>query len=214
MDLAKTLAEIDQKLIPHYELNTHEQSLYILIFNRTRVKDLEYITISIATIAEALNCSVDLARTTIRSLTNKGCIEVERTRKGHFVKALLPTELNILTLDDEEREVDIEEVDFFTDRKYVNQILERENSMCFYCLSEINVSNCELEHVVSRANGGGNNYRNIVASCHKCNTRKLGTKAEDYMRVIYRKHILNDGEFEQRIDALEALKGGKLKPIL
>ena len=79
-------------------------------------------------------------------------------------------------------------------------------------LSKITPENCELDHVVAQQKGGDNSYKNIVAACHKCNTRKQAMDAEDYLRFLYRKAILSDSEFEERLSALEALKDGMLLP--
>jgi hypothetical protein len=61
-------------------------------------------------------------------------------------------------------------------------------------------------------NGGGNSFRNIVASCHQCNTRKQGRSAEEHLRQLFRKGLLSELEFEGRLHALEALKDGQLRP--
>jgi hypothetical protein len=71
-----------------------------------------------------------------------------------------------------------------------------------------------LDHVVSQLNGGDNSYKNIVASCHKCNNRKQGFDAEDFLRGLYRKGMLSESEFEGRLSALKALWQGDLKPDL
>jgi 5-methylcytosine-specific restriction endonuclease McrA len=83
---------------------------------------------------------------------------------------------------------------------------------CFYCLREVNKETCELDHVESQLNGGGNNYQNIVASCHQCNTKKQGSRAEDHIRQLFRKGLLSENEFETRLHTIELLKDGQLKP--
>lgn len=83
---------------------------------------------------------------------------------------------------------------------YINELLKREQDSCFYCLSEISGENCELDHVIPQQKGGNNSYKNIVASCHKCNTTKLAGDAHDFLRGLYRKGLLSESEFEGEIE--------------
>ena len=214
MDWPKTLKEIEEILIPHYQFDIYERGMYLYLLNKTRIRGLEYATIPLSQISKALNCSDWQSRKTIRQLAEKGCIELEQTRKGHSVKVLLPADLDISKPEETVLEVNIDEIDFFKGREYVAAIIKREQNTCFYCLSEISSEICELDHVVSQLNGGDNSYKNIVASCHKCNTRKQGTDAEDFLRSIYRKGMLSESEFEGRLSALKALRQGDLKPDL
>lgn len=214
LDWEKILIEIEDLLIPHYQFDIWERGLYLFLLNHTRLRGLEYSTIPLSRICNALNCSDYQARKVIRQLADKGCIELEQTRKGHSVKAYLPSELGIQPDKEVEMPISLEEIDFFKNREYVSELVTREKEQCFYCLSEIKAENCELDHVVSQVNGGNNSYRNIVASCHKCNTRKQSSTAEDFFRSIYRKGILSESEFEGRLSALEALRNGNIKPVL
>ena len=68
--------------------------------------------------------------------------------------------------------------------------------------------------MVSQLKGGNNSYRNIVAACHKCNTRKQGSESEDFLRDLYRKGLLSESEIEGRLSALEALRNGDLRPVI
>ena len=214
MDWQKTLTEIEDILIPHYQFDIYERGMYNFLLNQTRVRGLEYATIPLSHISKALNCSDWQSRKIIRQLADKGCIELEQTRKGHSIKVLLPSDLNISAPEDDKKELDIEALDFFQGREYVHSIIKREQNRCFYCLSKISIENCELDHVISQLNGVDNSYRNIVASCHKCNTRKQASNASDYLRDLHRKGMLNESEFEGRLTALEALNKGELKPEL
>ena len=214
MNWEKILIEIEDLLIPHYQFDIWERGLYGYLLNQTRLRGLEYSTIPLSSISQALNCSDFQSRKTIRQLAEKGCIELEQTRKGHSVIVFLPNELGIQPQKQVEAPLDLEEIDFFKNREYVSELVAREKEQCFYCLSEISVENCELDHVVSQLNGGNNSYKNIVAACHKCNTRKQASTAEDFLRSIYRKGMLSESEFEGRLSAVEALKNGNLKPVL
>jgi hypothetical protein len=212
MDWEATLKDVEDKLLPHFQCDIWERGLYYYLLRNTRLNGLEAATIPLSQISSALHCSDFQSRKTIRSLAEKGCIELDQTRQGHFVRVFLPSELTLPIAKNEELKVNIEEIDFYKNRVYLGVLLKREQERCFYCLREIAEDSCELDHVVSQLNGGNNTYRNIVASCHQCNTRKQGGSAEDYIRQLYRKDLLSDVELETRIHALEALKDGRLKP--
>lgn len=212
MDWPKILADIEDLLIPHYGFDIYQRGMYLYLLNQTRLRGFSSSTLPLATIAAALNCSEWQARKTIRQLADLRCIELEQTRNGHAVKVHLPEELGIAAKTSIEAVIDIEEVDFYTGRAYLSVLIKRERGKCFFCLADISPENCELDHVISQLNRGSNSYRNIAAACHKCNTRKQDSDAEDFLRALYRKGLLSESEFEGRLSALEALKSGELKP--
>lgn len=212
MDWQIVLKDIEDKLIPHYHCDIWERGLYYFLLRHTRLIGLEAATVALPAISKALNCSESKSREAIRALGEKGCIELQQTRKGHYVKVLLPDELPLPRAEKELPTEDIEVIDFYKNREHIGPLLKREQYRCFYCLREIKEDSCELDHVVSQLNGGDNGYRNIVASCHQCNTKKQGGGAEDYVRQLYRRALLSEEEFEGRINALEALKEGRIKP--
>jgi len=212
MEWQTIFKDIEDKLMPHFRLDVWERGLYYYLLRHTRIAGLDATTIPLPAISSALGCSDSQSRKSIRSLAEKGCIELEQTRKGHYVKVFLPDELSLPSPREVQPVIDIEEIDFFRDREYLGALLKREQNRCFYCLREIKEDSCELDHVVSQLNGGDNGYRNIVASCHQCNTKKQGAIAEDFIRQLYRKNLLSEKEFEGRTQALDALKGGQMKP--
>jgi hypothetical protein len=108
--------------------------------------------------------------------------------------------------------VDLETLDFFNGRRFVGVLLDREGNRCFYCLKSIRPDSCELDHAVSRINGADHSYRNIVASCHDCNTSKQASGPGDFLRTLYRKNRLSAAELEERLAMLEQLQSGKLVP--
>ncbi|MEI7709032.1 MAG: HNH endonuclease [Chlorobium sp.] len=211
MDWQTIFKEIEDKLMPHFRCDVWERGLYYYLLRHTRIAGLDATTIPLSAISGTLGCSESQARKSIRSLAEKGCIELEQTRKGHYVKVFLPNELSLPSVQ-EQPALNIEEIDFFKNREYLDVLLKREQNQCFYCLREIKEDSCELDHVVSQLNVGDNGYRNIVASCHQCNTKKQGGSAEDFIRQLSRKNLLSEKEFEGRIQALEALKAGQIKP--
>ena len=139
-------------------------------------------------------------------------IEAEQMRQGFTVSVKLPKDLDILEDPPGRQHANIEELDFFSGRKYLSELLERENWKCFYCLKTIAEETCELDHVVPLADHGDNGYKNIVATCHGCNSRKQGILAEDFLRQIYRANLLGEEEFSERFSTLELLKEGKVVP--
>lgn len=215
MDWQHTIRDIEERLLPHFQCDIWERGLYYFLIGQTRIAGLEVATIPLARISEALRCSDFQSRKTIRLLADKGLILLEQTRQGHSVSVCLPRDLDLPEVGEHVKPAqDIEEIDFFSGRAYIDQILAREKNQCFYCMRDINESACELDHVVSQIKGGSHGYRNIVASCHQCNTTKQGNPAEDHLRKLLRKGHLSELEFEGRIQAIEALQNGELKPRL
>ena len=106
----------------------------------------------------------------------------------------------------------LEDVDFFEDATNRRLILKRDEFRCFYCLKSLDENNYAIEHVVSRPLGS-NTYKNLVASCRQCNNRKSAGEADDYLRQIFRKGLLSKNELTARLEKLEQLKAGDLKPL-
>ena len=212
MDWQTTFKDIEDKLIPHFHLDVWERGMYYVLLRHTRLAGIEKSAIPLSVISRALGCSDFQSRKSIRSLAQKGCIELEQTRKGHCVKVHFPADLSIPVSEQDLPDIDIEEIDFFKGREHVSALLKREKGQCFYCLRQIKADSCELDHVVSQRNGGGNGYRNIVASCHQCNTKKQDASGEDFIRQLYRRDLLSEDDFENRRLAIAALKDGRLKP--
>lgn len=52
------------------------------------------------------------------------------------------------------------------------EYVQRQNSQCAYCGSTVTVRDCELDHIVPRADGGASTRANLVAVCRTCNQSK------------------------------------------
>ena len=52
------------------------------------------------------------------------------------------------------------------------EYVQRQNSQCAYCGAPITVRDCELDHIVPRADGGASTRANLVAVCSTCNQSK------------------------------------------
>ena len=90
----------------------------------------------------------------------------------------------------------------------------REGGRCFYCLCRLATNARCLDHVVPLSRSGCNSYRNLVSSCLECNSRKGETRAEDFLRWLYRERRLTPAELGERLRALKALAAGRLRPAL
>jgi 5-methylcytosine-specific restriction endonuclease McrA len=210
---AKTLKDVEDRLMTALELDAYERSLYYHLLRHTRVEGKESGLFSIAMLAKRLGMSDQSIRNRIRSMDKKGCITVEeRSKDGHQVRVLLPDEIEHLPSTEARQEpIDIEEIDFYSERRWADALLKREGSRCFYCLRGL-VSNWVLDHVVPTVYGGNNSYRNVVACCHECNAAKQASSASDFLRGLYRRGLLSPGELEARISALGRLQAGDLVP--
>jgi hypothetical protein len=214
VDWAEVIAEIEDHLAPHLKLNVWERVLYYHLLRQTHLVGAESRIISLTELAVALDISDWKARELVRSLDRKGCLVVEdRSQKGHHIRVRLPSELEV-PRPSESADVSIDQIDFFSGRTYLAQLLARESERCFYCLREIDPETCALDHVNPQVESVDNSFRNIVAACHTCNSRKQGASGEDFLRTLLRNNLLSEAEFHERLSALEALKDGKLVPKL
>ena len=214
MDAIACIKEIEDHLFPKMKLDPWERCLYYHLLRHTRCRQKETGLFGILSLARSSGMSEAKVRDSVRSLNEKGCISIEsRSRAGHILQVLLPTEISGLIPEKVEiEEADIENIDFFSDRKYLRSLLDREQNRCFYCFRAISEANCELDHVDPQSNRNDHSYRNIVASCHECNTTKQDASAADFIRSLYRKGLLSQDELENRLNELEQLKSGNLIP--
>jgi hypothetical protein len=67
---------------------------------------------------------------------------------------------------------ELDKVDFLESRELREAIHAREGGYCFYCLSRMKPTVRGVDHVVPRARGGHNGYRNLVSACGECNSQK------------------------------------------
>jgi hypothetical protein len=214
-DLARIIKDIEDHLIPFLKLDTSERSLYYHLFRHTRLIDKREVIFVISTAHTVVGIKEYVARDRLRKMDKKGCIKINETRRdGLKIQVLLPTEIEgcVVAQKEEIITIDIETINFYSHPKYREAILKRENGECFYCLRKTTNESCVLDHLIPRANGGDNSYRNIVAVCHECNSKKAGRHANDFVRKLYRDGILSQKELEQRLAAIEAVESGHIKP--
>lgn len=213
MNWESTIRDIEDRLFPSLHLDVWERVVYYHLLRRTRAEGLDVTTVGILSLAEAIGVSETRLRETIRALHEKGCVRIEdRSGKGHTVRLLLPEEIASLERGSSPEAPQLEEIDFYTNRTYVSELLARENSRCFYCLRILTVEQCALDHVNAQANGVDHSFKNVVASCQSCNSLKQGQQAEAFVRSLYQRGVLGVRELEERLENLALLRGGNLVP--
>jgi hypothetical protein len=214
MDASLIIRQCEDYLFPAMKFTVRERVLYYHLLRHTHFEGKPAALVAILPVANAMGVAESSAREDIRSLNERGCIKIEdRSRNGHLVRVLLPEEIEgIVPKSTPATELDLEHLDFFSGRRFLFALLAREDNRCFYCLKGIRPQSCELDHVVSLANGTDHSYRNIVCSCHECNTTKQAQAAPDFVRALYRKGVLSQAELEDRLGAIEQLQAGQLFP--
>lgn len=51
-------------------------------------------------------------------------------------------------------------------------LFERDDYTCQYCGRRLAASQLSIDHVIPKSKGGKTHWTNVVAACHKCNTKK------------------------------------------
>lgn len=215
-DWSAIYADVEDFLIPGLGLSAYDRSLYYHLLRHTRLNGRDSAMFAIGPLSKATGVSDFKVREVIRVLHQKGCVCIEdRTRLGHKISVLLPSEISGLVRPTPRAEpIDLLAIDFFANRQHLGAILARENGACFYCLKKLNHETCELDHVSPQKDAQDNSYKNIVASCHGCNKAKSDRSAEDFVRSLYRSGTLNERELQLRLSAIESLRAGHLVPEL
>ena len=216
MEWERVAKEIEDHLFPRLHLTTRQRALYYHLLRHTRLLGAESAVFALSPLATALDIAESTAREDLRDLHAKGCIRIEeRSRVGHFVRVMLPRELDGVVAEAEPKQmVDVETLDFFTDRRFLEALLVRERGRCFYCLRSLRNETCQLDHVTPQVTARDHSYRNIVAACHECNTQKQGLDGADFVRALYRKGVVSQAELGDRLEAIEKLKSGQLVPVV
>ena len=216
MDIRQVITEIEDHLVPRLKLDVGEARLYYHLLRHSRLVEKHEVLISVAQIAEVLNCSKNTVIPRLRTLQDKKVIDVTNTGwAGSRIKVFLPREIPDAVLEKAAPEVlDIEAIDFYKDTKYRPAILEREQGRCFYCRRKLTDEDSGLDHAEPQNAQGTNSYRNVVAACHSCNSSKGDDTAEEFLRKLYRRGFLGAADLEERLADVAKLKQGLLRPIL
>jgi hypothetical protein len=222
MDLRNFIVQFQDYLAPR--LDTYEQAIYLYVFRHSRLLDLDEVTIGFKSARTRLATGIGeggkpmsegTAYKKLASLHAKGCVTTVRTNhSGRVLRLHLPSEISgLITEPEAVQKPDLEAMDFFSIPENRVLLLKREGYRCFYTLQQLDENNFIVEHVVSRPDGN-NSYRNCVAASREANNRKGAMSAEDFLRRLFRDGFLNEIEFQDRLQTLEKLKAGELKPTL
>ena len=216
INAGEVFTDIIDRLIPAKKLDAYEQAIYYYLVRETRLRGSNEVQVSIKSLGATLFMTRSAVQPRLRSLQSKGCIEtVDAGWGGTRIRVALPTEiLGCREAAPQFPVPDLEAIDFYTDGKHRDAILEREAHRCFYCLKVLTKDNWSLDHVEPQITSGQNGYRNIAAACHSCNSSKNATGAEDFLRELFRRGLLSDSDLECRFAALEALRRGESKPVV
>ena len=220
VDARTALEHFQDYLAP--KLDVYEQAVYLYILRHSRLVGRPTVTVELKSarhkIARGLGkrggpIAVRTCLEKLRSLDAKGCIKLlEQGEDAPDVRVLLPSEMpGLIAGTQRPAPPDLGQMDFFNVPQNRRLILEREEGRCFYCLKKVNDSSAVFDHV-SRRSLGDETYRNIVASCRRCNNRKGESGGEDLLRVLFREGFITSGLLADRLAALEKLRTGGLRP--
>jgi hypothetical protein len=193
------------------------------LLRHSRLEGRTQFCFSIPWLARGACLTLRAARRAVYGLAAKGALRLaERGRAGHVVKVRLPEEMRAFPAGEMaacaakplRKAPDIEKADFLGTRARRQAIHGREGGRCFYCLRRLTPTVRCLDHVVARARGGGNGYRNLVSACAECNLQKKEGRADDFLRWLCREGRLSAREFSGRFAARAKLAAGELRPSL
>jgi len=208
------IEQCEDHLFPRLKFSVRERSLYYHLLRHTRVIDREQHVFALLPLARALGVSEWSVRADIRKLHSRHCVHIEeRSQAGHLVRVFLPSEIDgAIPLSSVPMPVDIESLDFFSDRRFVPSLMEREGNSCFYCMRPVRPDLYALDHVVPQVSRLDHSYRNVVVACHDCNSRKGGSDGRDFLRSLYRSGVLSQSDLTRRLHAVDQLEAGALVP--
>jgi 5-methylcytosine-specific restriction endonuclease McrA len=215
MDIKTVIEQCEDHLFRRLKVSVREKALYYHLLRHTRLVGRDQHTFPLSSLAKAVGVSESTARDDIRQLNKRGCIQIdERSKSGHLVRVLLPCEIKggLPSATESPVPINIESLDFYTERRFIRALIEREGNACFYCLRIIREDTCVLDHVIPQVTRLDNSYHNIVVSCHECNSSKQGRDGREFLRLLYRNNVLSQQELAERLHKLEQLETGALAP--
>ena len=220
IELQNLLIEIQDFLVP--KLDTYEQAIYRYIFRHTILVGKTEMIFSTRAAEIGYGQGINNRKPSgtqrskkLRSLERKEAIKIiDRSHLGIKVRINLPNEINGLISEKIEVDLNLEDLDFYKDKRLLKSILERENYKCFYTGRKINETNCYLDHLIPQSMGGTNKYSNIVACCYDANSMKSDKEVSQFTRELYREGIISLNEFNDLKVKIENLQKGELKPNL
>lgn len=215
--------QCEDVVAPRLGLTVWDRAVYSYLLRHSLVVGKPRLHFSINSVARSLSVSNGSVRQSVRRLDDLGALRLrERSKFGHIVEMRFPQQIRALRPGKNEpcrpkKDLHVsalESTDFLSTWALRKTIHDRERSACFYCLRHTPANVQCLDHVVPRARGGPNSYRNLVSSCIECNSRKGDVPAENFLRLLYRKGRLTSSELDARLRGLKDLAAGKLRPAL
>ncbi len=224
IDAKRAIEEYQDHLAPR--LDVYEQALYLYLLRHSRLVGKPQVTVEVKAVRGAIGLgpgprggpiSEKTALTKLRSLKAKGCLDLLEPRDdGTEVRLLLPSEIPGL-MSDADRAVagpapdELDGQDFVNVPRHRRMILQREGGRCFYCLKKVAESSFVVDQVRGRLSGDVG-WRDVVACCRRCNSRKGDSSGEGLLRVLYREGCIPARELSLRLAALDQLRAGELRP--
>jgi predicted DNA-binding transcriptional regulator len=143
------LKQIEDYLAPRLKLDAYERILYYYLFRHTRLIAKSEIILSVPQLAESLNCSKNVVKKRLKSLSEKGVINItDAGWSGTKISVFLPSEIHgVLPIESDSEKINIEEVKFYSDARFRQAIFDREEGCCFYCRRKLTPENRGLDHV-------------------------------------------------------------------
>jgi 5-methylcytosine-specific restriction endonuclease McrA len=215
--------QFEDSLAPRLRLCTTERAVYYHLLRHSRLEGKSRLHFSVIWLARNLCLSQETVRKALRRLVrHRALLLVHRSKAGHVMDVCLPEEVPAARVNSVQTSVavpsshrgNLEEIDFMRTPALRQAIHAREGGVCFYCLRLIGPGMQCLDHVMPRSQQGSNSYRNLVACCLECNSRKGERPAEDFLRLLYREGRLTGAELIRGLQSLKDLAAGKLRPAL
>lgn len=170
-------------LLPPYQF-----SLYLYLLRHSRVSGSPQIRVGKRTIGAGLGKSTRSSQSNyqhigeqLAELAAKGFIEIgDTTREGTVYLVRLPIEVPPI----QERmvsqaNVEVRELDFFTDPELREQLFIRDGWICRYCGDVTTAETATLDHVLPVSRGGTGEPDNLATCCFICNSIKSGRTYEE-----------------------------------
>lgn len=228
LDAVAVWKQIEDQVALQLKLPLPDRAGYYHLLQHTRLEGKTRLHFSMNRLGTAMGLSSMTVRNAVRRLVAKGVLRlVERTKAGHVVDVRLPEEIRAVRVNGNGAgekgiladggltfEASLEDTDFFETSPRREAIFKREGGSCFYCMRQVPVRKRCMDHVVPRAHGGNNSYRNLVLSCMECNALKGEDSAEDFLRKLFRRRQLGAAELEERLSKVDDLAAGKLRPMI
>jgi hypothetical protein len=179
--------QMEDLVVPRLHLSVIDRAVYSYLLSHGRLEGRLELRFSILWLARGACLSTASVRKAVRSLVAKGALRLaERSRAGHVVQVRLPEEIRsvragrvaaraanrVTGVGRPPSAGELDKVDFLESRELREAIHAREGGYCFYCLSRMKPTVRGVDHVVPRARGGHNGYRNLVSACGECNSQK------------------------------------------